>query len=69
MTKKELAEVTARIRTAEIKAALRWTAPVLRDVPTPVSGVGGHITGWDFNEHSQRVFKAWSESTATGDGE
>lgn len=68
MTKKELAEVTTRIREAEIKAALRWTSPVLRDLPAPTSGANC-IEGWDFNSSSMRVFKAWSESNVTGDGE
>ena len=66
MTKKERAEFDAAIQRAETLAALRWTGPVSRDVPIPESG---YSQGWDYNEHSTRVWLAWSSLASHGDGE
>lgn len=56
----------ARLEAALTAAALRWTAPVERDVPIPT---GREVTeGWDFNTYSATVSQKWSTATAHGDG-
>lgn len=67
MTKKEQAAMNAAIERAEMLAALRWTAPVERDVPIPEL-FGSETSGWDFNKHSREVFRAWSGSVRNGFG-
>ena len=59
MTKKEQAAMEAAINRAETLAALRWTAPVQRDVDVPMNG---YSEGWDYNSYSQIVFRGWSSS-------
>lgn len=61
MTKKERAEFEAALLEARICGALRWTAPVPRDVEIPVTGI---VNGWLFNEHSREVAKSCSSCTA-----
>ena len=65
MTKKEKAAMQAAIDRAELLAALRWTAPVERDVGIPLQG---YSEGWDYNAHSQRVWQGWSDRVAHGEG-
>jgi hypothetical protein len=65
MTKKEKAAFDAAIERAEILAALRWTAPVLPDVPPPKSG---YSEGWEFNAYTRRVEQAWSDTVTHGSG-
>ena len=66
MNKKERAEFDAAILRANTLAALRWTAPVTKDLPVPDGG--GTTTGYDYNTHACTVTGFWSESTAHGDG-
>lgn len=69
MNKKEQAAFDALLLRVEILAALRWTAPVEKDLPPlQVNGDGEYTYGWDFNEHTLKVFKAWSSSIYHGDG-
>ena len=65
MTRKEQAAMQAAIDRAETLAALRWTAPVERDVRVPLQG---YSEGWDYNAHSQRVWLGWSDSVTHGEG-
>ena len=55
----------AAINRAETLAALRWTAPVQRDVDVPMNG---YSEGWDYNSYSQIVFRGWSSSISHGKG-
>lgn len=66
MTKKELAAMQAAIDRAELLAALRWTAPVAKDVPPPTDG--GYSEGWTYNAHSLVVERGWSTSVSHGSG-
>ena len=74
MTKKESAEMQAAkaemqaaIDRADTLAALRWTAPVQRDVDVPMNG---YSEGWDYNTntYSGIVFRGWSSSVSHGKG-
>ena len=65
MTKKEQAAMEAAINRAETLAALRWTAPVQRDVDVPRNG---YSEGWDYNSYSRIVFRGWSSSISHGKG-
>ena len=65
MSKKEQAAMQAAIDRAETLAALRWTAPVERDVGVPLQG---YSEGWDYNPHAQRVWFGWSDRVAHGEG-
>jgi len=66
MNKKEQTEYE-RVATL---AAFTRTAPVPFDVPPPTYDCGQrHTVGWRFNTYSKRVWLAWSESVAHGDGE
>ena len=56
-----------RLERAETLAAMRWSAPVPRDVPAPEYG-DPPTTGWDFNALSGRVWEGWSDSSAHGVG-
>lgn len=67
MTKKEKAEFNAAIRRAETLGALRWTAPIEKDVPIP-DMYGKSSSGWNFNIYDFSVRQMWSESVAHGDG-
>lgn len=65
MTKKEKAEMQAALDRAETLAALRWTAPVVRDVGVPENG---YSEGWDYNSYKKEVFRGWSSSISHGTG-
>ena len=65
MTKKEQAEMKAAIDRADTLAALRWTAPVRRDVGIPETG---YSQGWDYNAYTQIVFHGWSCPVSHGKG-
>ena len=65
MTKKEQAEMKAAIDRAETLAALRWTAPVERDVEVPQQG---YSEGWDYNAYTMRVWQGWSDRVYHGKG-
>ena len=65
MTKKEQAAMEAAINLAETLAALRWTAPVQRDVDVPKNG---YSEGWDYNSYKKEVFRGWSSSGSHGTG-
>lgn len=68
MTKKERAEFDAmRVKLATL-AALRWTEPVKRDLPSPLSSsIGdGYTSGYDFNAYSLEIMPAWSQSVRHG---
>jgi hypothetical protein len=65
MSKKEQAAMQAAIDRAETLAALRWTAPVERDVGVPLQG---YSEGWDYNPHAQRVWFGWSGQVCHGEG-
>ena len=65
MTKKEQAEMKAAIDRAETLAALRWTAPVERDVEVPQQG---YSEGWDYNAFSMSVWQGWSDRIYHGNG-
>jgi len=67
MTKKEQAAMKEAIDRAETLAALRWTAPVEKDVPPPKDG--GYSEGWIYNAHSFVVERGWSDSVSHGSGE
>jgi hypothetical protein len=57
---------------ARLYAAFQITPEITPDLPAPSSGVGfgadAHIYGYDFNEHTRKVFEAWSESVRNGTG-
>ena len=63
MTKQE----EARLERAETLAALRWTAPVEKDVPPP-EGAGIYSEGWTFNAYAKRVEICWSSVIYHGFG-
>jgi len=63
MTKQE----KARLEHAETLAALRWTAPVEKDVPPP-EGHGIYSEGWTFNVYAKRVEACWSSVIYHGFG-
>ena len=65
MTKKEKAEIQSAFDRAETLAALRWTAPVQRDVDVPRNG---YSEGWDYNSYNKTVFRGWSSSSSHGTG-
>ena len=65
MTKKEQKAMEALLNRAETLAALRWTAPVQRDVDVPKNG---YSEGWDYNSYSKTVFRGWSSSGSHGTG-
>ena len=65
MTKKEQAAMEAALNRAETLAALRWTAPVQRDVDLPKDG---YSEGWDYNSYSRIVFRGWSSGVTHGKG-
>ena len=65
MSKKEQAAMQAAIDRADTLAALRWTAPVERDVGVPLQG---YSEGWDYNAHSMRVWFGWSGQVVHGPG-
>lgn len=65
MTKKEQSEMKAAIDRAEKLAALRWTAPVERDVEVPQQG---YSEGWDYNAFSMSVWQGWSDRIYHGKG-
>ena len=65
MTKKDQASMQAAIDRADTLAALRWTAPVRRDVGIPETG---YSQGWDYNAYTQIVFHGWSGPFSHGKG-
>ena len=72
MTKKDQAEMQAAqaamkaaIDRADTLAALRWTAPVRRDVGVPKDG---YSEGWDYNAWTREVFTGWSGTVSHGKG-
>ena len=65
MTKKEQAAMKAAIDRADTLAALRWTAPVRRDVGVPKDG---YSEGWDYNAWTREVFIGWSSTVSHGTG-
>ena len=65
MTKKEQAEMKAAIDRADTLAALRWTAPVRRDVDVPKDG---YSEVWDYNAWTREVFLGWSSTVYHGTG-
>ena len=65
MTKKEQAAMNAAIDRADTLAALRWTAPVRRDVDVPKDG---YSEGWDYNAYTREVFIGWSTTVSHGTG-
>ena len=72
MTKKDQAEMQAAqaamqvaIDRADTLAALRWTAPVRRDVDVPKDG---YSEGWDYNAWTREVFIGWSTTVLHGTG-
>jgi hypothetical protein len=65
MTKKEQAEMKAAIDRADTLAALRWTAPVRRDVDVPKDG---YSEGWDYNAWTREAFIGWSSTVSHGTG-
>jgi hypothetical protein len=72
MTKKDQAEMKAAqealkvaINRADTLAALRWTAPVRRDVDVPKDG---YSEGWDYNAWTRDVFIGWSTNISHGTG-
>ena len=65
MTKKEQAAMQAAIDRADTLAALRWTAPVRRDVDVPKDG---YSKGWDYNAYTREVFIGWSGTVSHGTG-
>jgi hypothetical protein len=67
MTKKEREQMDAAIQKAELLAALRWTAPVEKDLPPPDKS-GEYSEGWDCNLSAQRVYVAWSDYVGHGSG-
>lgn len=67
MTKKERAEFDAAIERAEMLAALRWTNPVVPDVPIPEWDKVS--TGFSQNAYTMRVERMWSRSNLHGIGE
>jgi hypothetical protein len=67
MTKKEQAAMQAAIDRAELLAALRWTAPVERDVLPPDSSWRAEYTeGWTFNAYTGIVQQEWRASGSQG---
>jgi len=67
MTKKEQAAMQAAIDKAETLAALRWTAPVAKDVPPPPPE-NGYTEGWEFNTYKKSVDPYWSSCIYHGQG-
>ena len=65
MTKTEQAAMKAAIDRADTLAALRWTAPVRRDVDVPKDG---YSEGWDYNAYTREVFTGWSDAVTHGTG-
>jgi hypothetical protein len=65
MTKKDQAAMQAAIDRADTLAALRWTAPVRRDVDVPKDG---YSEGWDYNTYKQEIFMGWSGPVYHGSG-
>ena len=65
ISKKERAEFDAALLKAETFGALRWTSPVQRDVKPPTAN---YSEGWDFSEHSKKVWLGWSTSVSHGEG-
>ena len=55
----------AAIDRADTLAALRWTAPVRRDVDVPKDG---YSEGWDYNAYTREVFTGWSSTVTHGTG-
>lgn len=55
---------------AYVQGALRWTQPIEPDLLPPGylpgTSSGGFIQGWDYNQYSQNVFPAWSDSISHG---
>lgn len=66
MTKAEKAKLAALDAELALVRALRWTAPVQPDLPVPE--FGQTTSGWQINTYSGRVYEAWSESAAHGEG-
>lgn len=65
MTKKEQAAMQAAIDRADTLAALRWTAPVRRDVDVPKDG---YSEGWDYNAYTRETRPGWSCRVSHGSG-
>ena len=55
----------AAIDRADTLAALRWTAPVRRDVGVPKNG---YSKGWDYKVYTREVFIGWSGTFSHGTG-
>lgn len=78
MTKRERAEVDARIEELETYRALRWTGPVDPDVPPPALTFT-YSRGWDVHAMAlgsgaswgivNAVERAWSDTIAHGRGD
>jgi hypothetical protein len=70
MNKAEKKQLEDAIDKARLYAAFYITPEITPDLPAPGSGDGmyAHIYGYDFNEHTRKVFEAWSESTRNGTG-
>ena len=46
MTKKEQAAHDKVVSELKLQLALHWTAPIMPDVPPPVTGSNAHTVGW-----------------------
>lgn len=70
MNKREEAEMASLRNQLALAKALRWIGIEPPKKIPPPSGYGNpRNNGWNFNAYQDgRVFKAWSESTAHGDG-
>ena len=65
MNKKEQAAMQAAIDRADLLSALRWSAPVERNVAPPDIG---YSEGWDMNAYNKSVWLGWSSSANHGTG-
>lgn len=68
MTKKEREAFAELKKELRLVAALRWTEPVLRDVPPPYGGAAKYSEGFTFGAYSVTVEQAWSTAVAHGKG-
>ena len=74
MNKKEQAAMQAAIDRAELLSALRWSAPVERDVAPPDGGyserwdINAYSEGWDINAYNKSVWLGWSSGVNHGTG-
>lgn len=70
MNKREQTEMASLREQLALAKALRWIGIEPPKKIPPPSGYGSRYNnGWNFNTYQDgRIFKAWSESTAHGDG-